>query len=148
MGSKTRAMAKKEEAGKKAEADKKGLETKSLEGSRSVEKTKPELTGEDRRQIWKFLRENETYKAMRKRTKKNLFDPTYEYKLSNEIMQKEGMKWASSQTLRTTRMLAVGRYVVKWIGSKKDKKMTLEEARMEMWRKMIMCSQADKAGED
>ena len=94
------------------------------------------------------MRENETYKAMRKRTKKNLFDPTYEYKLSNEIMQKEGMKWASSQTLRTTRMLAVGRYVVKWIGSKKDKKMTLEEARMEMWRKMIMCSQADKAGED
>ena len=49
MGSTTRAMAKKEEAGKKAEADKKGLETKSLEGSRSVEKTKPELTGEDRK---------------------------------------------------------------------------------------------------
>ena len=71
--------------------------------------------------------------------------PTYEYKLTDEIMQKEGMKWATSQTLRTTRMLAVGRYVVKWIGSKK---MTLEEARMEMWRKMIMCSQADKAGED
>ena len=52
--------------------------------------------------------------------------------MTDELMQKEGTKGATSETLRTTRMLAVGRYVVKWIGSQKNKKMTLEEARMEM----------------
>ena len=44
-------------------------------------------------------------------------------------------------------MLAVGRYVVKWMGLQKNKKMTLEEARMEM-RKMIISNQTEKVGED
>ena len=69
---------------------------------------------------------------MKKRTKKNLFDLTlYEYKLNSEVMHKESMKWATSETLRTIRMLAVGRYMVKWIELQINKKMTLEEARME-----------------
>ena len=58
------------------------------------------------------------------------------------------MKWATSETLRTTRMLAVGRYVIKWIGALEGKSMCLEDARIEMWRKMILSSQIEKAGEE
>ena len=83
-----------------------------------------------------ILRENETYKAIKKRTRKNLFDPRYEYKLGEEGFDREHDKWATSGTLRTNRMLAIGRYVVKFAGLAKGKTMTLEEARMEMWRKM------------
>ena len=58
------------------------------------------------------------------------------------------MKWATSETLRTTRMLAVGRYLIKWIGALEGKSMCLEDARIEMWRKMILSSQIEKAGEE
>ena len=92
----------------------------------------------DRKQVWKILRENETYRAMRKRIKKNLFDGSHEYKLTDEGLNKEDMKWATSETLRTTRMLAIGRYIIKWIGTLKGWNMSLENARIEMWRKMII----------
>ena len=53
----------------------------------------------------------------------------------------------TNESLRTSRMLAIGRYVVKFAGIAKGKAMTLEESRMEMWRKMILGSQKEKPGE-
>ena len=100
------------------------------------------------KQLWKILRENETYKAMKKRTKNNIFQGSHEYKLNDEGLNREDMKWATTETLRTTRMLALGRFVIKWIGALEGKKMSLEEARMEMWRKMIISSQMEKAGDE
>ena len=44
-------------------------------------------------------------------------------------------------------MLAIGRYVVKCVGMAKGKTLSLEAARMEMWRKMVISSQKEKAGE-
>ena len=43
----------------------------------------------NKKQILNILRENETYKAMKKRTRKNLFDPLYVYKLAEEGFNRE-----------------------------------------------------------
>ena len=59
----------------------------------------------------------------------------------------EKCEWARSASLRTGRMLAIGRYVVLFTQLAKGKSITLEEARMEMWRKMILMSQEEKEGE-
>ena len=91
----------------------------------------------NKKQILNILRENETYKATKKRTRKNLFDPRYVYKLADEGFNREHDKWATCRSLRTSRIHAIGRYVVKFAGIAKGKTMTLEESRMEMWRKMI-----------
>ena len=56
-----------------------------------------------KRQVLEILRENETYKAMKRRTRKNLFDPCYTYKLLGVGFDKENGKWATSMSLRTNR---------------------------------------------
>ena len=102
---------------------------------------------QNKRRVLEILRENETYKAMRKRAKKNLFDPHRDYSLDNTGFTKEGCEWATKMSLRTNRMLAVGRYVVLFTQLAKGESITLEEARIEMWRKMILSSQEEKEGE-
>ena len=84
---------------------------------------------------------------MRKRTRKNLFDVQHPYKLTGTGFDKKECEWAISMSLRTNRMLAVGRYVVMFTRLAKGETITLEEARMEMWRKMIIGSQKEKEGE-
>ena len=64
-----------------------------------------------------IIREKEKYKAMRKKTNKNLFEPNHHYNLRPTQMKEEGMKWAMNDTLRTTTMLNIGRYVAKWKAS-------------------------------
>merc|ERR1711942_182418 len=66
---------------------------------------------QNKRRVFEILRENETYKAMRKRAKKNLFDPHRAYGLDSTGFTKEGCEWATKMSLRTSRMLAIGRYV-------------------------------------
>ena len=46
----------------------------------------------NKKQILNILRENETYKAMKKRTRMNLFDPLYVYKLAEEGFNREHNK--------------------------------------------------------
>ena len=130
-----------------SEDDKEETQEKDPQGTEDPKEDQKKFETGSKKQIWNILRENETYKAMKKRTKKNLFDPKYEYKLGEDGLNKEHLKWATSETLRTTRMLAIGRYVVKCVGIAKGKAMSLEEARMEMWRKMVISSQKEKSGE-
>ena len=79
----------------------------------------------NKKQILNILRENETYKAMKRRTRKSLFDPHYTYKLSEEGFDRDTSKWVTSMSLRTSRMLSIGRYVVKLAGLAKGETMTL-----------------------
>merc|ERR1711954_493572 len=141
----TRAMGKRQ-AKQKSEEHKGPKKDKETEGKEHEEKGKEEkFKLQDKRKILQILRENETYKAMRKRAKKNLFDPQHDYSLAGVGFNKEACEWATSMSLRTNRMLAVGRYVVLFTQLAKGESITLEEARMEMWRKMILSSQKDPA---
>ena len=65
-----RALAKKEEGQEEIE-DKESTELKSTENNNLGENSKTELMGEDKKQVWRILRENETYKAIKKRTRRN-----------------------------------------------------------------------------
>ena len=51
----------------------------------------------NKKQVLNILRENETYKAMKRSTRKNLFDPHYTYKLSEEGFDRDTSKWAKDQ---------------------------------------------------
>ena len=84
---------------RKKKLDTKELEVKELEKDKTTKEIKAQLTSDDRKQVWNIMRENETYKAMKKRTKRNLFDQRYDYNLNSEAINKESMKWATTEIL-------------------------------------------------
>ena len=78
---------------KQHEADKVVTEKQEQQGAVDSKEEKQRFMVKNKRQILNILRENETYKAMKKRTRKNLFDPRYEYKLGEEGFNREHDKW-------------------------------------------------------
>ena len=134
------------EQGKQQTSGKKVDKASGQQGAINSEEEEQKFKLGNKKQVLNILRENETYKAMKRRTRKNLFDPHYTYKLSEEGFDRDTSKWATSMSLRTSRMLSIGRYVVKFAGLAKGETMTLEESRMEMWRKMVIGSQKEKPG--
>ena len=50
-------------------------------------------------------------------------------------------KWATTETPITKAMLRIDSYVVTWAASKKEKT-AMEDGKLEIWRKMLIISQA------
>ena len=93
----------------------------------------------------RIVRENAHYRAQRESTEKNLFEDDRDYILSDNPMDLNVV--FGNRTLRVDNMISVGRYIAKWQAQRK-RETTLEDGRIEIWRKMLITSQAESPPPD